>query len=182
MPRAPRPLVPAGLYHVTARGNRRQRIFLDDNDCERFVDLLGAATARSGWRCLLYCLMPNHFHAAFETPEPNLSRGMQWLLSRYAERFNRRHGLGGHLFQGRFHSALLERTLHLLELTRYVALNPVRVGLCGDPAEWRWSSYRGLVGLDRSPEFLAADALLALFAEDGTAARRRYAGFVRDGI
>lgn len=107
---------------------------------------------------------------------------MQWLLSRYAERFNRRHGLDGHLFQGRFHAVLLERTLHLLELTRYVALNPVRVGLCGDPAGWRWSSYRGLVGLERSPEFLAADALLALFAEDRTTARRRYVSFVRDGI
>src|SRR5205085_11255472 len=112
-------------------------IFGDDQDRRMFLGLLGVVLGRLGWRCSSYCLMPNHYHLVAETPQPDLSRGMQELNSRYASGFNWRYGLDGHLFQGRFRSIAVEGEEHFLELARYVVLNPVRAGLCSSPEEWR---------------------------------------------
>src|SRR5438874_2291483 len=142
MARPRRLQVAGGFFHVTARGNRRQPVFTDDVDVERFLAILAEVAARYGWRVHAYCLMTNHYHLLVETPEANLSAGFHRLNFLYAQWFNRRHGLDGHLFQGRFHSVLIERQEHLIELARYIVLNPVRAGLCGHPGEWRWSSYR----------------------------------------
>ena len=129
------------LYHVTSRGNARQAIFLDDEDRERFLERLGKVVDRFGWLCHAYCLMTNHYHLLLETPAANLSRGMQLLNGTFTQAFNRRHGRVGHVLQGRFKGILVEKESHLLELARYVVLNPVRAGVVRHPREYGWSSY-----------------------------------------
>ena len=173
---------PGGVLHLTARGNRRQEIFFDDRDRRRFLSMLGVAVSRHGWRCHAYCLMPNHFHLMIETPTGDISAGMQTLNGGYAQWFNRRHRFDGHLFQSRFHSVLLESTWHLLEVSRYIVLNPVRARLCGDPAEWGWSSYRALMALVPSPEFLTVDWLLQQFGADPGSARIAFRRFVGEAL
>jgi putative transposase len=127
--------------------------------------------------------MPNHYHLLLETPEADLSAGMQEINSRHAMWFNWRYDLDGHLFQGRFNSVLVESETHLLELARYVVLNPVRAGLCDSPAQWVWSSYRSTVGLDPKPDLLTPGRILEHFGATPETARLRFAAFVqeRDG-
>ena len=122
--------------------------------------------------------MPNHYHLVLETPDPNLSAGMQQLNGRYAQTFNHRHVLDGHLFQGRFHGVVVTSTWHLLELTRYLAQNPVTGGLCARPSEWEWGSYASLIGKAPPQSFLAAEAMLSWFGPDATRARRALMDFV----
>jgi REP-associated tyrosine transposase len=177
----PRPLrlrSAGALYHIGARGNRRQKIFTCPTDYERFLAVLATVIERFGWRCHAYCLMPNHFHLVLETPEPNLSEGMQLLNGTYAQWFNVRYGHNGHLFQGRFFSELIESSYHLLEVSRYVVLNPVRAGLCKDAGGWRWSSYRALVGDVRKAAFLTVEWLLTMFGRDQSRARDNFRRFV----
>jgi putative transposase len=180
MPRPFRLQVAGGVYHVVSRGNRQQAIFCDEIDYVRFLELLEAVISRFGWRCHAYCLMPNHFHLVVETPEANISAGMQWLNGRYAQWFNIRYGFSGHLFQGRFYGDLVESAYHLLELVRYVALNPVRAGLCRDASGWRWSSYRAMVGEAKSTALLTIGWLQAQFGRDPARARQTFCAFVRD--
>jgi REP-associated tyrosine transposase len=168
------------IFHVTARGNRRQQIFRDDTDRRRLIALLDAVCERSKWQVHAYCLMPNHYHLVIELLEPTLSEGFQWLNGVYAQAFNRRHGMTGHLFQGRFHSAAVESDGHLLELSRYLAHNPVRARLCSEPADWPWSSYRATTGVGRPGRFLAVDRVLAQFGDDPESARRRFQSFVHE--
>lgn len=182
MPRGPRIHAAGGIYHVTARGNRRAHIFRCEQDLMLFLRFLSLAADRHGWRCWAYCLLPNHFHLVLETPLPNLSLGMQWLNGTYASWFNDRHGLTGHVFQGRFHAVLVETDSHALELARYVVLNPVRAGLCEYPGEWRWSSYAGTVGTGPSGAFVAVERLLEYFGSDQSQARRTYRAFVGEGM
>jgi putative transposase len=177
----PRPLRlrPAGgIFHITARGNRRQAIFLADADRERFLRLLENVVARFAWICHAYCLMDNHVHLLVETPQGNLSDGMQQLLGQYAQAFNRRHDVDGHLFQGRFDSKLVQSNWHLLELARYIVLNPVRAGMRVAAGDWPWSSYRAAAGEIRAPRFLTLDWLLGQFGRDLETARASYARFV----
>lgn len=144
MARPPRVQIPGATYHVTARGNRRQSIFLDDDDRRLFVALLKRVVQRRRWRLVAYCLMTNHFHLVIESPSTNLSSGMHYLNFRYAQLFNERHALDGHVFGGRFGSVLVESERQLSELLRYVAFNPVRAGLSEHPSDWRWSSFFGI--------------------------------------
>jgi putative transposase len=178
MARALRARVAGGIYHVYARGNRRQAIFLDGEDFAQFLAFLDDVVARYGWRLHAYCLMPNHYHLLVETPNNDLSAGMHRLNSLYAMWFNDRHGVDGHLFQGRFSSVLLESNWHLLELSRYVVLNPVRAGLCEHPVRWRWSSYRATTGKSRRPRYLQTAWLLAQFGRTPREARAAYGTFV----
>lgn len=163
---------------MTARGNRRQEIFRDDRDRRRFLRLLGHVVATLRWRCHAYCLMPNHYHLVVETPNADLSIGMHRLNSLFAQWFNRRHDVDGHLFQGRFHSVLVESEWHLLELCRYVPLNPVRGGLCAHPGEWPWSSYRATVGRTAPPRFLSVMEVLDHFGPTVQRAREAFRVFV----
>ena len=178
MPRPPRLQIAGGLYNVGTRGVRRTRIYWNGEHYEMFERLLADVVQRHGWFCHTYCLMPNHYHLLAETPLPNLSDGMQRLNSKYAQWFNSEHGLSGHVFERRFYSKVVESIYHLLELARYVVLNPVRAGLCDDPGEWVWSSYRALVGEADPPPFLTTDWLLALFGDDPRRARDAFRGFV----
>jgi REP element-mobilizing transposase RayT len=145
MPRDVRPRVHDCSYHVTWRGVRRSRIFVDDLDAARFVEMLATVVRQQEWECQAYCLMPNHVHLLVRTPHCNLPEGMQQLGTRYAMRFNRRHGFAGHVFERRYWATVVGRDEHLLELVRYIALNPVRAGLCEQPDEWRWSSFAATV-------------------------------------
>ncbi len=165
---------------MTARGNRRQPVFLDDDDRRRFLGLLGGVVGDGAWQCHAYCLMGNHFHLLVETPLENLSAGMHRLNSLHAQRFNRRYELDGHLFQGRFHSLLVESDWHLLSLARYIVLNPLRAGLCRRASDWRWSSFRATAGMSPSPRWLAVDALLEQFGERRERARSAYRTFVAE--
>lgn len=182
MARRPRPKLPGGVHHVTTRGNRHQAIYFDDFDRRQFTALLTRVVEALAWRCHGFCLMPNHYHLVLETPEPNLSAGMQRLNGGYAKTFNWIHGFEGHLFERRFRCVVVEREAHVLELARYLALNPVRANLCNQPGDWRWSSYRAFAGLADPPAFLTSDWLLSQFGADPHAAHERFAEFVNDGF
>jgi len=183
MSRPPRPLLPDAHYHVTARGNRKANIFLDDRDYLIWLDFVARTADRFGFICHAYCQMPNHFHLLLETPLPNLSDGMHFLNCLYSQSFNFRHGLTGHVFQGRYHSVLLEEESHFLELARYITLNPVRAGLVNEAADWRWSSYRATAGLISAPEWLDTSTIRERFnGTDDVDRIRAYCNFVAAGI
>jgi len=168
----------AGAIHpVTARGNAREALCRDDVDRIRWLETLAEARERFSWLVLAYCQMGNHYHLLLETPRPTLSRGMRHLNGIYAQRFNCRRGRVGHVLQARFHARLVEQDEHLLAVAAYVPMNPVRAGLCSEPAAWRWSSFRATVGLE-PPGFLAVGRLLSFFAESREQARERYRAHV----
>lgn len=173
---------PGAFYHVTSRGNARKKIFLNDIDRESFVETLAWVVERFGWVCHAYCLMDNHFHLLIETPKPNLSMGMRQLNGVYTQRFNRRYKRVGHLFQGRFKSILVEQDSYLLELCRYIVLNPVRANMVASLDEYPWSSYRATVGTSSIPSGLTIDWVLEQFATTKVVARKRYAAFVAEGV
>src|SRR4029077_3795976 len=135
------------VYHLTSRGNARQGIFFNDGDRELFLQTLAHVVSRYNWICRAYCLMANHYHLLVETPKANLSIGMRQLNGIYTQSFNRRHNRVGHLFQGRFKAILVQRDSHLLELCRYIVLNPARVKSSAKASTWKWSSYRATAGL-----------------------------------
>lgn len=173
---------PGALYHVTARGNARQDIFLDDADRHLFLSVLDRAVLRFRLVVHAYCLMDNHYHLLLETPEANLSRALRQLNGVYTQAFNRRHGKVGHVLQGRFKAILVDRDSYLIELCRYVVLNPVRAKVTRKPDTYRWSSYRASAGLAPVPTFLTIDRLLSQFGKQRAAAQRKYRIFVAEGI
>lgn len=146
-----------GLYHVTSRGDGQNAIYLDDGDRQGWLRLLGEVCKRFNWRCHAHCLMTNHYHLVVETPDGNLSRGMRQLNGVYTQSFNRRHSRVGHVFQGRYKAILVEKESYLLELARYVVLNPVRAQLVVEAEEWAWSSYRAMIGQAAAPPWLETD-------------------------
>jgi len=169
------------IYHVMSRGNARQRIFLHDGDREKMLKDLEDTVVRCGWELFSFCLMPNHFHLFFRTPQPNLSRGMQRLLSTYANGFAKRHRRPGHLFQGRFKGELVEDETYFWTVSRYIHLNPVRGKrpLVRHPREYGWSSYRGYADKRKRLSWLAYDVLLDAWqgemgGSDPSPAYRRY--------
>ena len=177
MPRELRDELAGAIHHVFARGNAKQAIYLDDEDRERYLAVLGRAVLRQGWRCLAFCLMDNHVHLLIETPAPNLGRGIQWLHGMYARAFNHRYRRSGHLFQGRFGSERMKSDAQLLVVARYIARNPVEGGLCSEPDEWPWGSHASVFG-GRGPAWLDTPRLLDFFGASGGESRRRYAEFV----
>lgn len=140
MPRPARPQAP-GVFHLTQRGVAGDIVCVDEIDYSVFTDLLEKTIRRYRWNRLAHCLMSNHFHIVVEFRELTMARGMQYLTGQYGLRFNERHDRRGHLFQGRYRSTVIGSEEHLAEALRYVALNPVRAGLCGSPEDWPWSSY-----------------------------------------
>jgi REP element-mobilizing transposase RayT len=142
MGRPHRPLLPGGVYHVTARGTGPIEIFRDDVDRRCFMRRLVTVEGRFAWLRRALCLMGTHYHLLVETPEPNLSAGMHQLNGLYARLFNIRHDRVGTLFQSRFHAALVETDEHLEAAARYIAANAVRAGLCARPEDWPWSWFR----------------------------------------
>ena len=185
MPRLPRIVIPGAPHHVTQRGNRRQPVFFGDEDREAYLALLAEGAQGSGTSCLAWCLMDNHFHLVIETPEPNLSEGMRLLNGIYTQYFNANKGRVGHVFQGRFHSIVVDENVYLLELVRYVVLNPVRSGRVDNPGKWPWSSYKATAGLEPCPPWLNADEVTDAVSERiGTRRDRQksYADFILKGM
>ncbi len=170
------------LHHVMARGNARADVFSDDDDREVFLAEFARVRERFDWVVWAYCLMGNHYHLLVETRRPTLSRGMRELNGIYTQRFNRRHRRVGHVFQGRYKSVLVDKDSYLLELSRYIVLNPVRADLCERAEDWQWSSYRAVMGKVPAPDRLAVEQTLDLFGTSWGAARRAYARFVAAGV
>jgi len=200
---------PGAWHHVTARGNERHAIYRDDGDRVHFCRLLGETIAVFAWRLHAYVLMENHFHLLVETPEANLSRGMQWLNVSYSVWFNRRYHRVGHLLQGRFKSVVVDPTGWGLELSRYIHLNPVRVSQLGldksarqrdgvgtseKPSatevkarltrlrSYRWSSYRAYAGFTEAPQWLRRERILELGGARMETAREAYRQYVESAI
>lgn len=171
-----------GLYHVTSRGDRREDIYIDDTDRAMWLQILENVCSRFNWTVHAYCLMTNHYHLLVRTPEGNLSAGMRQLNGVFTQRANRRHARVGHVFQGRYKAVVVDRETYLLELARYVVLNPVRAGMADAVSDWPWSSYSATVGAAETPPWLTVDAVLGHFGDNRATAVRRYADHVRAGI
>lgn len=169
------------VYHLTTRGNARANIFCDDNDRQQFLALLHNTIKRYDWHCHAYCLMDNHYHLLVETNVPTLSKGMKFLNGTYTQYFNRQHHRVGHVFQGRFKGILVQKDSYLLELARYIVLNPVRAGMVRNASEWPWSSYRATAGYDKSDVYLTIEWILAGFSTARPVAQQRYRDFVTEG-
>lgn len=173
---------PGAVYHIMSRGNGKQTIFLDSYDRLTFLDILTVVGSQYNWLCHSYCLMNNHYHLLIETLDPTLSSGMRQLNGVYSQRFNRRHDRVGHLLQGRYKSILVEKGEYLVELCRYIVLNPVRAGLVKLPEEWIWSSYRSILGLDKNTIFLTREWILSQFGKSMPEAQSRYQNYVTAGL
>src|SRR5262245_2379405 len=141
MPRHPRVHAQGLLYHVMARGNDGRKVFLKDSDYEAFLDGLAVVRKRYPFYLYAYVLMSNHFHLLLEVQQASTGRVLQSLLTGYARRFNRTHRHRGHLFQGRYKAIVCDRDSYLLELVRYIHLNPVRAKMVKRPGEWQWSGH-----------------------------------------
>ena len=172
--RKPREDEAGAVQHAYGRGNEKRPIFRDDVDRRHFLKCLGLVVEATDWLCLGFCLMDNHFHLLIETPRPNLAEGMHRLQTAYAKWFNERHGRVGHLFQGRYGSKRMRSEAQLWTTAAYIARNPVEAGLCGDPADWRWSSHRFVLD-GHAPKWLAVDRLLWHFGGVGGDPRSVYA-------
>lgn len=178
-------------YHVSCRGNDRCRIFRDDEDRLAFLQHLGRSAEMYGVRLLCFTLMDNHFHLVLRTPLANLSQFMRRFNVSYTMAFNRRHHRSGHLYQGRYHAVVVDRDSYLLEVSRYVHLNPIRTRAMAEKnvgqktaflARYSWSSYGGYIALRRRHQFVDYSEVLDLFGGDTPASRKRYGAFVEEGI
>jgi putative transposase len=173
---------PGALHHVTSRGNGKQSIFRDDKDRRYFLNLLTHIAQRFHFILHAYCLMDNHYHLIVETPEGNLSKGMRQINGVYTQKFNWKYETTGHVFQGRYKAILVDKDAYLLELARYVVLNPVRAHMTATPEEWPWSSYRSTAGMGKPHSCLTTSWLLAQFSSRRKKAFKLYAQFVNEGI
>jgi len=170
------------LYHVTARGNARQDIYLGDEDRQTFLGFVSLACERERLICHAYCLMGNHYHLLVETPGANIGSAMHRINCLHANRFNRVYGCEGHVFERPYRAAIMHGGRRELEAARYIDRNPVRAGLCDRPEQWRWSSHAALIGCAACPSFLSTERLTAWFGSDEGEARERYRLFVEAGV
>ena len=173
---------PNALYHITSRGDRREDIYEDDVDRVEFLTVFSSVIAQFNWYCYAYCLMDNHYHLLVQTPDSNLSKGMRQLNGVYTQSYNRRHNKTGHLFQGRYKAILVDEDSYLLELSRYIVLNPVKAMMVKRAGDWRWSSYQAMTGETASPDWLSSDYLLLQFSKQRKIAINRYQEFVLAGL
>lgn len=181
MPRKPRIHFPGAVYHTILRGNAGQDVFFDAADRNRFYQLLQEGAERFGFRIHAFCLMTNHIHLAVQVGEIPLSRVMQNLGFRYTQYLNRKRKLKGHLFQGRYKALLIDADSYLLELVRYLHLNPVRAGMVKAPEAYAWSSHGAYLGQQPIP-WLTTDWVYRQFSEHTRDAMRLYRRFVTDGL
>ena len=173
---------PGAVYHITSRGNDKKAVFKDDHDRETFLRILAHINKRYHWFCHAYCLMDNHYHLLIETPDGNLSLGMRQLNGVYTQARNKRYNKTGHLFQGRYKAILIQKDTHLLEVCRYVVLNPLRAGMVERPEDWAWSSYRATAGKEQPHPSLITEWVLGQFSRTRAKAEKEYCQFVKWGI
>ena len=184
MPRQPRLIAPGLMYHIIARGIERREIFRDKSDYRFFQDRLGEILNDTGTKCHAFILMPNHFHLLLVSSNISISSVMRRLLTGYALYFNRRYKRAGHLFQNRYKSIICEEDPYLLELVRYIHLNPVRAEICKTLSElgnYPYSSHRVLLGKEKYNWFDAAN-VLALFGKTSKRAVKHYLEFIAEGL
>lgn len=177
MARLPRIEYSGALYHVLARGNQRRDVFHDDADRAKYLGKLAAYKQRHRFVLYAYVLMTNHVHLLVETRDVGLAKVMQGIHQSYTQYYNRRYQTVGHVFQGRYKAFVCARDSYLLELVRYIHLNPVRAKLVVDPADYRWSGHRSYVGLEAGSR-VDTQPVLAQFADQPSEARRRYREFI----
>lgn len=191
MPRRLRLQFPGAIYHVTIRGNGRANIFADDHDRERFLKRLEDSLETYAVRLYLFCLMNNHVHLVLETPQGNLSRFMQSVETGYTVYYNIRHNQPGHVMQGRYSARLVEGNRYLLNLSRYVHLNPVFVNQAENlPLKerikilhnYRWSTYLGYTGIGKEYEFVTSNPILGLTNASKSRQRQKYRKYVESGL
>lgn len=173
---------PGALYHVTSRGDRQAPIYLDDTDRLVWLQTLADVCLHFDFTVHSFCQMSNHYHLLLETNIGGLSAGMRQLNGIYSQYFNRRHALVGHVFQGRYKAILVQKESYLLELARYIVLNPVRAGMVQQPATWPWSSYVLTVGTTPPPAWMNTQWLLTHFSPNIADAIIAYRAFVEAGI
>lgn len=168
------------FYHVTSRGNEQKDVFKSQRDREKFLEYLESATTRYGAIIHAWCLMSNHYHLLLETPDGNLSQIMRHINGAYTTYFNVKRKRFGHLFQGRYKAILVEADEYATELSRYIHLNPLRATMVARPEEYKWSSYRSYIGLDKAADWLKTDFILGYFGDKGSNTQSRYRKFVED--
>ncbi len=173
---------PGALYHVISRGNEKRRLFDDDSDRVKFLRILEDYHERYGILIHSYVLMNNHYHLVIETPKGNLLKVMHGINSRYTGYFNRRYGRVGHLFQGRYKGILIDKDNYLLQLSRYVHLNPVRANIMEKPESYEWSSYPGYVRKNKEVKWVDYSWILSKFHRNREEARKKYRGFINEEI
>ena len=181
MPRVPRLHVDGGFYHVILRGNHCQQIFFRPADRDRFGRLLAEVIERFRMRVHAYCLMTNHVHLAVQVSDVPLGKAMMRIARRYAWEQQRRRSTSGHFFERRYRALLVDADSYLLELIRYIHLNPVRARMVSDPADYPYSGHRAFLGLTDVP-WLTSDFALSLFAKELIQAREAYRRFVAAGV
>lgn len=187
MPRPLRVQFPGAVYHVMCRGNRQEPVFKDQQDYKRFLDTLGETCGRCGWRVHAYVLMGNHYHLLLETPEANLVDGMRWFQGVYTQRFNARHKVWGHLFQGRYKALLVDSGSYFSTVSDYIHLNPARAHCFdlkgGRLSDFRWSSYQGCIRPSERPEWLTVERVLASCGfEDTASGRTKYREYLQKRV
>jgi len=173
---------PGSLYHITSRGNEKKDIFLDNNDRIKFLDILEDYHDRHGILIHSYVLMDNHYHLILETPKGNLLKVMHGINSGYTGYFNRRHGRVGHLFQGRYKGILVDKDAYLLELSRYVHLNPMKAKIVDNPELYEWSSYPAYIGKKKEKRWMEYSWVLSKFGKDKSASRRNYRKYIEEAL
>lgn len=173
---------PGAVYPVSARGNSKNDIFHSESDRHTFLQIFSSVVRRFNWLCHAYCLMDNHYHLLIETPDGNLSRGMRQFNGVYTQKHNWLHQKSGHVFQGRFKAILVEKENYLLDLCRYVVLNPIRAGVTQKSEQWRWCSYRYTAGIKTPPDYLTTDWIWGLFHHKKREAQKLYRKFIRAGV
>ena len=181
MPRKPRIHVPGAFYHVTLRGNHRQDIFFSPNDRWLFDEIVAEVLDRFHARLHAYCWMTNHVHMLIQVGDMPLGRLMLRIASRYARKLQARLHTTGHLFERRYHAVLVDVDSYLLELIRYIHLNPVRAGMTESPQDYTWSSHHAYVGT-RSEPWVTTQFALSMFHHDLSVAINTYQRFVLAAI
>lgn len=187
MARKPRVEFEGAAYHVMCRGNHQEAIFKDAKDRERFLDTLEEVSERNGWIIHAFVLMTNHYHLLLETPEPNLVDGMQWFQSTYTQRFNARHRVRGHLFQGRYQALPVDQGEYFRTIADYIHLNPARAHAFDlqkeTLADFKWSSYCGMMRPAKRPDFLVVKRVLASHGwADDVSGRSQYRNHMKRRI
>jgi REP element-mobilizing transposase RayT len=171
---------PGTMHHINSSGFFSGAAFRDDEDRATFLRFFEDELEESKWSCLSYTVMSTHYHALIELTEPSLSTGFQRLNGRYARAFNARHRRRGVLWQRRYYDKLIESDSHLLEVTRYIALNAPRANICPQAEDWPWCSYGSTVGLAYRDPLIDEQAILGLFADDPAEARECYRRYVEE--
>ena len=182
MPRKPRICFEGAFYHVTARGDNKERIFSNNWDRKKLFGLIRETKKRFDFILHCYVLMRNHFHLLIETGRTGtISEIMHYINSNYTRYFNKAHKRNGHLFQGRFHDSMIDRDAYLLEVSRYIHLNPVRAGIVKRPEDYKWSSYLYYIGREKD-QIVCKDLVLNTITEDSASQAEFYMKFVNEGL